>query len=197
MGGHVCKRCAAPLWSLAVLRPGFHRTCKRRARDDAPVPPGIRQQGTQPRAGPASPSQPWAGADSGRTGGESVRGDSPGNWSGPERPCDGPGIQSGQQGRAHGPGSSPGQRRGAPGRKLDRVQRGRGSTRPDRRGVVLGGEQAGVLFGVELHVVDGRLIVCRPGEPPPLSVREHTKAFLEWLRSPRQGARRRGAGGRP
>jgi hypothetical protein len=36
--------------------------------------------------------------------------------------------------------------------------------------------------GVELHVVDGRLIACRPGEPPPLSVREHTQAFLEWLR---------------
>jgi hypothetical protein len=36
--------------------------------------------------------------------------------------------------------------------------------------------------GVELHVVDGRLIACRPGEPPPLSVREHTQAFLGWLK---------------
>jgi len=42
--------------------------------------------------------------------------------------------------------------------------------------------QGGVHFGVELHVVDGRLIVCRPGERPPLSLRQHTEAFLEWLR---------------
>jgi hypothetical protein len=33
-----------------------------------------------------------------------------------------------------------------------------------------------------LHAVDGRLIACLPGEPPPLSLREHTKAFFEWLR---------------
>jgi hypothetical protein len=31
--------------------------------------------------------------------------------------------------------------------------------------------------------VDGRLIACRPGEPPPLSLHEHTKAFLGWLRA--------------
>jgi hypothetical protein len=43
--------------------------------------------------------------------------------------------------------------------------------------------QAGEQSGVELHVVDGRLIACRPGEPPPLSVRQHTEAFLAWLRA--------------
>jgi hypothetical protein len=43
--------------------------------------------------------------------------------------------------------------------------------------------QAGEPPGVELHVVDGRLIACRPGEPPPLSVRQHTLAFLDWLRA--------------
>jgi hypothetical protein len=36
--------------------------------------------------------------------------------------------------------------------------------------------------GVELHVVDGRLIACRPGEAPPLGVRQHAQALLEWLR---------------
>jgi hypothetical protein len=46
-----------------------------------------------------------------------------------------------------------------------------------------GGELSGELSGVELHVVDGRLIACKPGEPPPLSVRQHTQVFLEWLRA--------------
>ena len=44
------------------------------------------------------------------------------------------------------------------------------------------GEPSGIPSGIELHIVDGRLLACNPGEPPPLSVREHTKAFLEWLR---------------
>jgi hypothetical protein len=43
--------------------------------------------------------------------------------------------------------------------------------------------QGGEPSGVELHVVDGRLIACRPGEPPPLSVRQHTQAFLDWLKA--------------
>jgi hypothetical protein len=48
--------------------------------------------------------------------------------------------------------------------------------------LVQGGEPSGELSGVELHVVDGRLIARKAGEPPPLSLREHTEAFLEWLR---------------
>jgi hypothetical protein len=44
------------------------------------------------------------------------------------------------------------------------------------------GDPDGQQSGVELHVVDGRMIACRPGERPPLSVREHTQVFLEWLR---------------
>ena len=49
---------------------------------------------------------------------------------------------------------------------------------PEPESMVQGGEPS----GVELHVVDGRLIACRPGERPPLSLRQHTEAFLEWLR---------------
>ena len=49
--------------------------------------------------------------------------------------------------------------------------------------MVQGGEPSGELFGVELHVVDGRLLACRPGEPPPLSVRQHTQTFLDWLQA--------------
>jgi hypothetical protein len=44
-------------------------------------------------------------------------------------------------------------------------------------------EPSGELSGVELHAVDGRLIACRPGEPPPLSVRQHAQAFLDWLQA--------------
>jgi hypothetical protein len=48
----------------------------------------------------------------------------------------------------------------------------------------MGGEETGFDPGsVDLHVVDGRLIACRPGEPPPLSIREHTKLFLRWLKA--------------
>ena len=53
---------------------------------------------------------------------------------------------------------------------------------PEPGNVVQPGEEYGEPDGVELHVVDGRLIACRPGEPPPLSLRQHTEAFLEWLR---------------
>ena len=44
------------------------------------------------------------------------------------------------------------------------------------------GPQCGSSGDIELHVVDGRLIACGPGEPPPLSLHQHAKAFLEWLR---------------
>jgi hypothetical protein len=54
---------------------------------------------------------------------------------------------------------------------------------PEPEGVAQSGEEYEEPSGVELHVVDGRLIACRPGEPPPLSVREHTQMFLEWLRA--------------
>jgi hypothetical protein len=53
---------------------------------------------------------------------------------------------------------------------------------PDPEGVVQPEDQPGEPPGVELHVVDGRLIACRAGEPPPLSIRQHTQVFLEWLR---------------
>ena len=49
--------------------------------------------------------------------------------------------------------------------------------------MVQGGEPSGELSGFELHVVDGRLIACRPGELPPLSLRAHTRAFLNWLQA--------------
>jgi hypothetical protein len=43
--------------------------------------------------------------------------------------------------------------------------------------------QSGEPAAVELFAVDGRLILCRAGEPPPPSVRQHTKAFLDWLKA--------------
>lgn len=54
---------------------------------------------------------------------------------------------------------------------------------PEPDNLVQGGEPSGEPSGVDLHVVDGRLIACRPGEPPPLSVRQHTQAFLDWLKA--------------
>ena len=54
-----------------------------------------------------------------------------------------------------------------------------GGNSPGNAGVVQSGEQS----GVELHVVDGRLIACRPGEPPPLGVHQHAQAFLDWLKA--------------
>jgi hypothetical protein len=54
---------------------------------------------------------------------------------------------------------------------------------PGLESTAQGVDASGDPFGVDLHVVDGRLIACRPGEPPPLSLRQHTRAFLDWLRA--------------
>jgi hypothetical protein len=40
----------------------------------------------------------------------------------------------------------------------------------------------GVQTGVELHVVDGRMIAAPAGTLPPLSLKVHTLALLDWLR---------------
>jgi hypothetical protein len=102
---------------------------------------------------PESTGASTTGSDGGRTGG-GTSGSRGGNWSG---------FGSSVQG-----GNSPG--------NPTVVQ-------PEPEHPIGGGALFGGLAGVDLHVIDGRLIACRPGEPPPLSVREHAKAFLEWLKA--------------
>jgi hypothetical protein len=41
-------------------------------------------------------------------------------------------------------------------------------------------------LGVEFHVIDGVVVACKPGQPPPLEPIDHAEELLTWLQAQEQ-----------